>query len=195
MPVFKRPTTCDEGIEQLRRAVQETPPKQLSGGHPRTLLWKACNRMMQGDFVEHGLKVLYDKNQIVSFLFNTIVPHIEERLRYATLEDEHAKAMLKPENVTQNTARFQAMIDAVKRADDGSMSRKVDDQFRRMRTSMRPLCGDAEVVDGLRVLYTSSKIARKSLDLIFERLIKTFTEDSSIVATHDIPLEAMFLQV
>jgi hypothetical protein len=192
--VIKRPASYDEGIAQIRKAVAETVPP-TDGDTPRAKLWRACERLVTDRaFVDDGLRVLYDANQLVSFLFHTIVPHIEERLRYTKLQDDMDRATRKPEHVQQNEERFVAIIQATARACVQSERRAVDDAYARMRAGIRLMFSDAEVVVGLRILYVSSKVARKSLDLIYTRLIDTFENDSNVVRTTAIPWDAMLLK-
>lgn len=119
---------------------------------------------------------------------------MEERLRFDTLEKEHAKANAKPENVAQNTARYQAFLKALADAETESKAKQVDTDFAKMRASMGALYADAEVRAGLCVLYVSSKTARTALDMIFERLIQSFKNDTTIVSTTEIPFEALMLR-
>ena len=194
VPVLKRPASYDEGIAQIRKAVAETRPPD-GGDTPRAKLWCACHRLLSDDaFVDDGLRVLYDANQLVSFLFHTIVPHIEERLRYTKLQDDVDRTARRPDHVRQNEQRFDAVIQATARACVRSEQREVDDAYARMRAGIRAMFSDAQVVVGLRVLYTSSKVARKSLDLIYTRLIETFENDASVVRTTEIPWDALLLQ-
>lgn len=192
MPVLRRPATLDEGVSQLLSAIRDTTPKEdTSPALPRYLLWRACDRLFCENFVQNGMRPLYEKNKIVSLLFNIIVPHLEERLRYATLQEEFDKAQNKPQNVQQNTERLNAILEEVRLADAFSKSRKVDESFAAMRDAMEPLIRGQEVLEGLKVLYISSKTARTALDLILQRLISAFRNDVSIKETYDIPMEAL----
>lgn len=192
---LRRPSSYDEGVAQLRKAVQDTPPNAAPSATPRGMLWAACDTLVRDErFVRDGLRTLYDANQVVSFLFHTIVPHLEERLRFTKLQTDYDAATRKPENVAQNAKRFDAIVAGVVAADEHSCRNlEVDAEFARMRDAMRPISRDAGVVAGLRVLYVSSKVGRKSIDLIFQRLIDAFQNDTRIVTTTEIPLEAMFM--
>ena len=129
------------------------------------------------------------------FLFNTIVPHVEERLRYDTLQSEYDKAQAKPDAVKQNGARFDAILRAAVEAEAVSRAKPgVDAAFVKMRNAICGLYTDATVTEGLGVLYVSSKTARGALDLIFKRLIDAYQNDTKIVTTSEIPLEAMMLR-
>ena len=107
---------CDAAlVEQLQKAVAETRPAAGAIG-PRADVWRACEALLLPDFVV-GLRMLYEANAIVAFLFNTIVPHVEERLRYDTLQTEYDKAAAKPDAVAQNTTRFRAIVQALAEAE------------------------------------------------------------------------------
>ena len=191
---LRRPSTYEEGVAQLRRAVADTTPNVPSAQAPRCALWAACRELVDDQaFVTDGLRQLYDANQVVSFLFHTMVPHLEERLRYTRMQDEYDAAMRKPDSVAQNTKRFDAVVAAVIEADDSSCARSVEDDFARMRAAIRPLTRSAVVVAGLRTLYVSSKIGRKSIDLILQRLIEALRDDVRIVKTTEIPIEALLM--
>ena len=193
MVMLRRPSTFDDGIAQLRTAVHDTEAKP-EAQTPRAKLWRACHQLLRTDFVD-GMHALYDANAIVSFLFNTIVPHMEERLRYDTLQTEHDKAVAKPDAVAQNTARFQAILAELEKAAAVSKANpNVDAPFAKMRDGMCALHTDATVVEGLCVLYVSTKTARGALDLIFKRLIEAYRNDTTIVQTTEIPMEAMLLR-
>ena len=189
--MLRRPSTLDEGVAQLRAAVGATAPNDPTADHPRARLWGACNAMLRDEFVA-GMRLLYDANAIVSFLFNTIVPHVEERLRFDTLAEETARC--KPESAAQNEARLAAIVKKMAEADAVSRARVVDADFATMRQGVSALYTDATVVRGLSALYASSKKARGVLDLIFQRLDEALRKDASIVATTDIPMEAMLLR-
>jgi hypothetical protein len=197
MPVLRRPTTCAEGVEQIRLALREVKPTSSpsASGAPaaRVLLWNACTALFQSSFVEDGLVVLYEANEIVSFVFNTFVPHIEDRIRYDTLNAEYERAAAKPESVRQNSERFEAILGTLRAADATNRTKTVDERFARMRNAMSALFADAAVREGLCVLYVSSKLARKALDLVMERLISALQNDTSIVSTSEIPMDALFL--
>lgn len=189
---MRRPSTFDEGTAQLQKAVDDTtPPVEAIG--PRAKVWRACRTLLLPEFLA-GLRTLYEANAIVSFLFNTIVPHIEERLRYDTLQSEYSKAAARPDAVKQNEARFVAMLGALAAAEEASRGNVVDAPFAAMREAMHGLHANATVVEGLGVLYVSSKTARGALDLILKRLMDAYNNDTSIVATTDIPMEAMLLR-
>ncbi len=189
---LRRPSTYDEGVAQLRAAVRDTEPTDKTT--PRGVLWDACNTLVNDKgFINDGMCPLYAANQLVSFLFHTIVPHMEERLRCNTLRDEYETAMRRPENVRQNGERFDAIIVAVVTADKASCARQVDVDYARMRKGLRPISHDPCVVAGLRLLYVTSKLGRKCIDLIMNRLIETFGNDTCIMKTSTIPMEAMFM--
>lgn len=192
MVVLRRPSSFDEGVQQLQLAVDTTkaPPEATT---PRAKVWRACYTLLREDFLR-GMRLLYEANQIVSFLFNTIVPHIEERLRYETLQVEYDKAMAKPDAVTQNEARFKGILQAIAAAETVSRNKTVDDEFASMRDAMSGLYANDTIATGLGVLYISSKTARGALDLIFKRLIDAYQNDTSIMQTTDIPIEAMLLR-
>lgn len=191
---FVRPATLDAGVVQLQLALSQTKPKtgKTMEMHPRVALWNACDVLINDrEFVEAGLRVLYENNQIVSFLFNTIVPHIEERLRTDTLREELTTQ--KEDSVTQNKTRYDAIIAALNDAIGLSEARDVSERFANMRNAMKPLAQNATVKSGLLTLYVSSKTARKALDMILERLLHTFEHDRDIQKTTDIPFDAMML--
>lgn len=193
MVTLRRPSDFAEGTAQLRAAVEQTAPA-VDATTPRAKVWRACSQLLRTEFVD-ALRLLYDANAIVSFLFNTIVPHVEERLRYDTLQTEYDKAHAKPESVEQNTKRFKATLEALLLAETESRAKaNVDATFATMREGMRGLHGDATVTEGLLVLYVSSKTARSALDLIFKRLIEAYHNDTRIVQTTDIPVDAMWLR-
>ena len=175
-------------MTQLRAAVGATALNDATADHPRARLWGAWNAMLRDDFVA-GMRLLYDANAIVSFLFNTIVPHVEERLRFDTLAEEMAG--VKPASAEQNEARLTAILKKVTEADATSRARRVDDDFARMRDGVSALYMDVVVVRGLTTLYVSSKKARGVLELIFQRLDDALRNDDRIKATTDIPMEAM----
>ena len=189
--MLRRPSTLDEGVEQLRAAVGATAPSDPSADHPRARLWGACNAMLREDFVA-GMRLLYDANAIVSFLFNTIVPHVEERMRFDTLSEE--MDAVKPESAAQNEARMAAIVKRMAEADAVSRAKMVDSDFETMRQGVSALYMDVTVVRGLTTLYVSSKKARGVLDLIFQRLDEALRNDASIKSTTDIPMEAMLLR-
>ena len=192
--MLRRPETLDAGVKQLRDALAQTTPTPDSHG-PRARLWRACDALFRADAFVDSVRVLYDANAIVSFLFNTLVPCVEERLRYDTLEQEHARALDKPDAVTQNGARFLAMLDAVAAAEATSRANpRVESAFCAMRDGLSPLHADATARDGLGVLYVSSKLARKAIDMILQRLMDAYQNDTSVVPTTDIPWEAMMLR-
>lgn len=193
MPLLKRPSSFEEGVEQLLKAKLDTQPHLHESKVPRARLWNAVDRLVTDDKFIKGMKILYDANQIVSFLFHTIVPHLEERLRYTKLEDDFDKAKKKPDALTQNSVRFDAIIKSVCEADKESCKRSVDDQYERMRDGLRPLSTESSVLDGLKLVYVSSKTARKCLDLIFQRLLDTLINDDHIVQTSDIPLSVLMM--
>ena len=114
---------------------------------PRALLWCAVNRLVHDDDFLHGMRLLYDANQIVSFLYNSIVPHLEERLRFTKLQDDYDRAMKKPENIQQNTMRFEAITKSIREADVVSTARKVSDDFAVMRRGVRPLSSDTAKIE------------------------------------------------
>ena len=188
----RRPGNFDEGIAQLRLAVQDTKPSP-DATHPRAKLWRACSALLCDEFLA-GMRLLYEANAIVTFLMNTIIPHIEERLRYDILHAEYEKALAKPDNIRQNTERFQAVLKAVAAAADISYKKSVDAEFACMRGAMSALHTDDTIIVGLQVLYVSSKTARSALDLVFKRLIDAYQNDTSIITTTEIPFEAMFLR-
>lgn len=193
MVVLRRPSTFDEGVTQLRTAVDETPAKPEAQA-PRAKLWRACHQLLRTDFLD-GMRALYDANAIVSFLFNTIVPHMEERLRYDTLQTEHDRATAKPDAVAQNTSRFRAILREMAKSEAVSKAKLgVDADFAAMRDAMCVLHTDATVAEGLCVLYVSTKTARGALDLIFKRLVEAYQNDTTIVQTTEIPMEAMLLR-
>ena len=196
MVLLRRPSSFDEGIEQLTTAVRETKPTQETTSitsPPRARVWRACHRLLSQEFIE-GLRVLYEANAIVAFLFNTIVPHFEERLRYDTLQSEYDRAAGKPDAVRQNEARLHALLEALAEAEGSSRLKTVDPAFARMRDAMSALHRDTEIRVGLNVLYICSKTARGALDLIIERLVQAYRNDTSIVPTSDIPMAAMLLR-
>ena len=73
-------------------------------------------------------------------------------------------------------------------------TKTVDAPFAAMRDAMAPLHADPKVLDGLVALYVSSKTARGALDVIYERLIDAYKNDTSIRTTTDIPLHVMLLR-
>ena len=193
MVVLRRPSNFEEGEAQLRTAVEQTRAAPESQS-PRAKVWRACSQLLRTEFLA-GMRALYDANAIVSFLFNTIVPHVEERLRYDTLQEEHDRAAAKPDAVAQNTARFQAILGELAKGEAVSKAKpNVDPAFAAMRDAMCALHRDATVIEGLCVLYVSTKTARGALDLIFKRLIDAYNNDTSIVQTTEIPMEAMLLR-
>lgn len=192
MVTLRRPSTFEEGIQQLTTALADTQPPPESQT-PRAKVWRACHVLLQDGF-PGGLRLLYEANAIVSMLFNTIVPHVDERMRYDTLQREYDKAHAKPAAVEQNAARFAAIIEAVAAAERESHNRHVSDEFASMRSGMAALYANDTVLTGLSVLYVSNKTARGALDLILQRLLDAFRNDSDIVQTTDIPLEAMWLR-
>jgi hypothetical protein len=196
--LLMRPSTFDEGVAQLRKARDETAPARAAPTPddvpPRVLLWRAVDRLVGDAAFLHGMRLLYDANQIVSFLYNSIVPHLEERLRFSKLQDDYDKAKKKPENIKQNTARFEAIVQSLREADATSVAqRKVDADFAAMRQGVRPLSSDAVVLSGLRIVYVSSKTARGCLDLMFERLLEALQNDTKIVPTTDIPMHVLLM--
>lgn len=177
----------------IHKAVMETMPTSDESG-PRMRLWTATKFLVDSaGFWKDGLGPLYTANAVVSFLFNTITPALEERLRTPLLQEEFDRANQKPDAVSANAQRFEAMITALNRTDTLSCERTVTDEYRAMREAMRILYQNNGVTDGLGVLYTSSKTARKVLDLMFERLLHTYENDSAVVKTTDIPFEVMML--
>ena len=194
MVVLRRPSTFDEGVEQLRTALEETAPP-VDGATPRAKLWRAAHTLFHDPGFVDALRLLHGANEIVSFLFNTIVPHIEERLRYDTLQEEYDRAHGKPHAVKQNGERLRAIVDALVAAEEESRrERSQDAQFVGMREGMRTIHTNETVLTGLSILYVSSKTARSALDLILKRLLDTYRNDSTIVRTTDIPFEAMLLR-
>lgn len=189
---MRRPSSFDDGVEQLRKAVDDTPASVESEA-PRAKVWRACFTLLKDDFLR-GMRALYEANAIVSCLFNTIVPHIDERLRYDTLQVEYDKAAARPESVEQNRARFRAILGELASAEGASRQKTVDVEFAAMRDAMRCLHANHTVVEGLGILYVSSKTARTALDLIFDRLVESFRNDTSIVQTTDVPIAAMMLK-
>ena len=192
---MKRPETCDEGVEQLRLAMADAPPVE-SHTTPRALLWRACAALVGETeparaFVDDGLRVLYDANMIVSFMLNSLVPHVVDRLRYDTLNEEHDHASRKPDSVEQNRARFRAIRGELEKADGVSRAKKVDATFAKMRQAVAPLYADECVVAGLDALYVSNKKARRALDLILERLTDALNKDTTVVKTTEIPFDVM----
>ena len=194
--LLQRPSTFDEGVVQLRKARDETAPTRAPPPEdvpPRVLLWRAVDRLVGDEAFLRGMRLLYDANQIVSFLYNSIVPHLEERLRFSKLQDDYDKAKKKPENIQQNTARFEAIVQSLREADATSTQRQVDADFAAMRQGVRPLSSDAVVLSGLRIVYVSSKTARGCLDLMFERLLEALQNDTRIVPTTDIPMHVLLM--
>lgn len=194
--LLQRPSTFDEGVAQLRKARDETAPTRVlpvDDVPPRVLLWRAVDRLVGDGAFLQGMQLLYDANQIVSFLYNSIVPHLEERLRFSKLQDDYVKAKKKPENIQQNTARFEAIVKSLRDADATSSQRQVEAEFATMRQGVRPLSSDAVVLSGLRIVYVSSKTARGCLDLIFERLLEALQNDTKIVQTTDIPMHVLLM--
>ena len=191
-----RPSTFEEGVAQLRKARDDTAPTRAPPPEdvpPRVLLWRAVDRLVGDEAFLRGMRLLYDANQIVSFLYNSIVPHLEERLRFSKLQDDYDKAKKKPENIQQNTARFEAIVQSLREADASSTQRQVDADFAAMRQGVRPLSSDAVVLSGLRIVYVSSKTARNCLDLMFERLLEALQNDTKIVPTTDIPMHVLLM--
>ena len=139
------------------------------------------------------MRLLFDANAIVSFLYKTIVPHIEERLRYDNLAEEYAKASTRADAFAQNARRFDALRERLSEADATSRTREVDAPFASMRDAMLHLHKRDVVCKGLRTLYVSSKTARGVLDLVLGRLLDALTNDVTIRTTTDIPFEAMQL--
>lgn len=193
MVVLRRPSSFAEGMQQLKTAVEQTPAAP-EAETPRAKVWRASHSLLRPEFLE-GLEIIYESNAVVSFLFNSIVPHIEDRLRYDTLQGEYDKAAAKPDALKQNDARFGAIINALRHAHRVSEAKAITDaDFLKMRTSMAALHANATIVTGLGVLYVSTKMARGALDLIFQRLIHALENDVTVVKTTDIPMEAMLLR-
>lgn len=201
--MIKRPSTLDEGVTQMQLAVEQTTPRDaLTSTTPRARLWRCvrvlCSMDAKHDGVDFvgGMRLLYNANAVVSCLYNTLVPCIEERLRHSTLQDEYDRASAHRDgsSLAQNSARFRGLLAVLAEAEGRSRVKEVDEAFATMRESMRLLHHNAVVADGLEVLYVSSKTARAAFDLMFKRLVDAFENDITIRTTADIPLEAMMIR-
>jgi hypothetical protein len=175
------------------KAVDEcAPDSEETDDTPRVKLWKACELVSKNDvFWTDGMNPIYTANALVAFLFNTITPIIEERIRTDILNTEVPNAHKKGDSAAQNLLRLNAFFNLYDTERTNSFSRPTSVEYAKMREAMAILTS-SEIKNGLSCLYVTGKKARKAIDMIFEKMIHTFQHDNDIIVTSEIPMDAMF---
>lgn len=153
-----------------------------------------CSVLRQSWF-EEGLRPLYIKNTIVSFLTNTIAPSLVEFLTDdAIIDKKHEAAKGDDETYRKHTKKIKKHLDTIAEACEQSMDRKVTPEFERMRAAMKFMATNEETRLAFQILFVSHETARKVLALMLVRLVDALAKHNDIMTSTDIPFEAMMIK-
>ena len=188
--LLRRPSTWEDFMDLTDKALE-------NGAYTRPCvkaLRLGCVALRQSWF-EEGLRPLYIKNTIVSFLTNTIAPSLVEFLTDDEIIDKkHEKAKEDEGTYRKHTKKIKKHLDMIAEACEQSMDRKVTPEFERMRAAMKFMATNEDTRFAFQILFVSHETARKVLAMMLVRLVEALANHNDIMTSSDIPFEAMMIK-
>ena len=192
--MYSRPTSIKEVKQQMTYALNVPVP--VEGHRHRLTVQTAARSLIDNGWVDDALAPLYEANTLVSFLTNTITPHLVQLIDDERLLTESLNNALKDRRTFDSQcAMFERIFKKIEAAclDARTRDAQQTEEFKKMRDSMYMFVTTTEVYNGFKIMYVSIDKARLILDLMTDRLTIALQEHDDIMSSTDIPLKAMAL--
>ena len=181
--MFRRPKNVDEGRENMRIALERTAHRNKEPIYET--FWRCADvLMLKSRFVDYLIKPLCDTSQVTTFLYNTLIPIVEELIsnpeKCVTNFDAGLSDTNCPQYVKNMYEHIQSLIQAATHAK--TRTDLDDDSIKTCADVVIEIFADENVCDAMRLLAISNVFARIAFDISAPRMINTFYNEKTLVA-------------
>ena len=188
-----RPRNAEECEKILKKSVEATE-KLVVAGTPHASIYEGLKHLNLIGWGKDFIKPMYEKNMVVQMGFNTLTPILTKMLLDKSRVDEDWRS-LSESTITKFDKQYDANLAKLKQAirinTERAETEQLDEAFIKMRNVCREICETDVVVDGLRVVYHTSGLARTVFNIMIPRLTTGLEKDSRIEASTDMPFFGM----
>lgn len=153
-------------------------------------IWTACAIVQDAGWFELLVRPLYTRNLVCQVGFNTIIPIFTQILLDPTKVNTNVSELPSKTNA-KLTSEYDAMMAELQAACEKHEARAavetITEEMIKMREVLRLFSDNAQVREGLRLLFVTDRLTRTIFGVILPRMTRSLYEDNEITSSNDLP--------